>query len=56
MLYGTVPFKADNMKDLNKLILKGTYGFIGEISHGILFYYTINRCERSYYQAAEKKA
>lgn len=25
MVYGTVPFRANNMKDLNKLILEGKY-------------------------------
>ena len=32
MLSGTVPFKANNMKDLHKLILKGNYNKISEIS------------------------
>jgi serine/threonine protein kinase len=32
MLSGTVPFKANNMTDLHKLILKGNYTPIKEIS------------------------
>lgn len=32
MLCGTVPFKASNMKDLHKLIMKGTFTFPCEIS------------------------
>jgi serine/threonine protein kinase len=32
MLSGTVPFKAGNMADLHKLILKGTYNPIKDIS------------------------
>jgi serine/threonine protein kinase len=32
MLSGTVPFKANNMNDLHKLILKGQYSEIKEIS------------------------
>ena len=32
MLCGTVPFKASNMKDLHKLILKGDFSFPCEIS------------------------
>ena len=35
MLSGTVPFKANSMKDLHKLILKGQYNEIKEISSGI---------------------
>ena len=32
MLYGTVPFKANNMQDLHKLILKAKYNLKDEIS------------------------
>jgi len=32
MLSGTVPFKANNMTDLHKLILKGNYNPIKDIS------------------------
>ena len=32
MLSGTVPFKANNMNDLHKIILKGTFAPIKEIS------------------------
>ena len=32
MLYGTVPFKANNMNDLHKLILKAKYTLKEEIS------------------------
>ena len=32
MLSGTVPFKANNMTDLHKLILKGNYAPIKDIS------------------------
>ena len=32
MLYGTVPFKANNMQDLNKLIIKAQYNLKDEIS------------------------
>ena len=32
MLYGTVPFKANNMSDLHKLILKAKYNLKDEIS------------------------
>jgi serine/threonine protein kinase len=32
MLSGTVPFKANNMTDLHKLILKGSYSPIKEIT------------------------
>ena len=32
MLYGTVPFKATNMEELHRLILKGTYSLGEEIS------------------------
>jgi serine/threonine protein kinase len=32
MLYGTVPFKANNMNDLHKLILKAKYNLKDEIS------------------------
>lgn len=32
MLSGTVPFKANNMQDLHKIILKGTYNPIKDIS------------------------
>ena len=35
MLSGTVPFKANNMNDLHKLIIKGNFQFIKEISDGI---------------------
>jgi len=34
MLSGTVPFKANNMKDLHKTIIKGIYNKIPEISEG----------------------
>lgn len=34
MLSGTVPFKANSMNDLHKLILKGQYNEIKEISSG----------------------
>jgi len=34
MLSGTVPFKANSMNDLHKLILKGSYNDIKEISQG----------------------
>jgi len=36
MLSGTVPFKANSMNDLHKLILKGTYNEIKDISPGII--------------------
>ena len=32
MLYGTVPFKANNMQDLHQLILKAKYNLKDEIS------------------------
>lgn len=32
MLYGTVPFKANNMQDLHALILKAKYNLKDEIS------------------------
>lgn len=32
MLYGTVPFKANNMQDLHKLILQAKYNLKDEIS------------------------
>lgn len=32
MLSGTVPFKASNMAELHKLILKGTYNPIKDVS------------------------
>ena len=32
MLYGTVPFKANNMNDLHKLIMKGKYTLKDDIS------------------------
>jgi hypothetical protein len=32
MLYGTVPFKANNMSELQKLILKAKYTLKDEIS------------------------
>jgi len=32
MLYGTVPFKANTMTDLHKLILKGKYALEDTIS------------------------
>lgn len=32
MLYGTVPFKANNMQDLHKLILQAKYNLKEEIS------------------------
>eukprot|EP01022_Parablepharisma_sp_SALTPOND_P008189 TRINITY_DN135349_c2_g1_i1.p1 TRINITY_DN135349_c2_g1~~TRINITY_DN135349_c2_g1_i1.p1 ORF type:complete len:1128 (-),score=119.65 TRINITY_DN135349_c2_g1_i1:2063-5362(-) len=32
MLYGTVPFKANNMKELHKLIMKGKYTLKEEVS------------------------
>jgi len=32
MLYGTVPFKANNMGDLHKLIMKARYNLKDEIS------------------------
>ena len=34
MLYGTVPFKANNMQDLHKLILQAKYNLKDEISEG----------------------
>ncbi len=34
MLYGTVPFKANNMQDLHKLILAAKYNLKDEISEG----------------------
>ena len=36
MLSGTVPFKASNMSDLHKLILKGHYSQLKEISEEAL--------------------
>jgi len=36
MLFGTVPFKANNMSDLHKLIKKAKYQFKEEISPGKL--------------------
>ena len=35
MLYGTVPFKANNMHDLHKLILKAKYSLKEDISKGM---------------------
>ena len=32
MLYGTVPFKANNMSELHKLIIKGKYTLKEDIS------------------------
>ena len=32
MLYGSVPFKANNMNDLHKIIIKGKYSLKNEIS------------------------
>jgi serine/threonine protein kinase len=32
MLYGTVPFKANNMEELHKLIVKGKYALKDDIS------------------------
>merc|ERR1740123_2915937 len=32
MLFGTVPFKASNMKELHKMIIKGKYNLKEEIS------------------------
>ena len=32
MLFGTVPFKASNMKELHKMIMKGKYTLKEEIS------------------------
>ena len=32
MLYGTVPFKANDMKDLHKLIMKGKYTLKDDVS------------------------
>ena len=32
MLYGTVPFKANNMDELHKLIIKGKYSLKDDIS------------------------
>ena len=32
MLSGTVPFKANNMTDLHKLILKGSYSQIKDVT------------------------
>lgn len=32
MLCGTVPFKASNMKELHKMIMKGKYHFKEEVS------------------------
>jgi serine/threonine protein kinase len=32
MLYGVVPFKANNMEDLHKLIIKGKYTLKDDIS------------------------
>ena len=37
MLYGTVPFKANNMHDLHKLILKAKYSLKDDISEGNFF-------------------
>lgn len=37
LLYGHVPFKADNMEDLNKLIRNGVLKFPGQISEGIKY-------------------
>jgi serine/threonine protein kinase len=34
MLSGTVPFKANNMNDLHKLIIKGSFQYIKDISEG----------------------
>lgn len=33
MLCGTVPFKASNMKELHKMIIKGKYNLKEEISN-----------------------
>eukprot|EP01022_Parablepharisma_sp_SALTPOND_P013440 TRINITY_DN17_c0_g1_i1.p4 TRINITY_DN17_c0_g1~~TRINITY_DN17_c0_g1_i1.p4 ORF type:complete len:463 (+),score=67.94 TRINITY_DN17_c0_g1_i1:1612-3000(+) len=32
MLYGTVPFKANNMRDLHKMIMKGSYSLKEDVS------------------------
>jgi carbon catabolite-derepressing protein kinase len=37
MLYGSVPFKANNMTDLHQLIIKGKYTLKDDISEGISF-------------------
>ena len=37
MLSGTVPFKANNMNELHKLIIKGNYSKISEVSDGIIY-------------------
>ena len=34
MLYGSVPFKANNMSDLHQMIIKGKYTLKDEISAG----------------------
>lgn len=33
MLYGTVPFKANNMTELHKMIIKGNYKLKDDISN-----------------------
>ena len=35
MLYGTVPFKANSMNELHKLIIKGKYVLKDGVSEGI---------------------
>jgi serine/threonine protein kinase len=37
MLSGTVPFKANNMNELHKIIIKGNYQLIKDISEGIIY-------------------
>ena len=32
MLYGTVPFKANNMSDLHRLVMKGKFSMKDDIS------------------------
>ena len=39
ILYGTVPFKANNMHDLHKLIMKAKYTLKDDISKGSISYY-----------------
>ena len=57
MLYGNVPFKGADMKDLHKQIIDANYELKDEISAGKLYYCSLNyfRGERPYQGFADKK-
>ena len=46
MLYGNVPFKGADMKDLHKQIIEANYELKDEISQGIWFVLSFFRCKR----------